>query len=364
MKETVFIPSFGNRPQNLVGRETILNQVQNSLTSATGSKERSIILLGQRGYGKTVLLLEIAELAKANNYVVASPSVVTSELLNRIIEKVQEDSKRVLKVNDKHVSGGSLGFLGFSAGIQFNEDSSSKSFGYKITQIARALTKEEKGLLILIDEIQANSNEVKELVVAYQEMIGEGLNVALIMAGLPSAVSSVLNDKVLTFLNRSTKIEVGPIKINYILAYYKKTFEKLNISISCDLLLKAAESTHGSPYMLQLLGHNIVLFAQEKGKLSDLDFSNVLTIAEKEFRQDICQPTIAPLSAKDMDFLKAMSQDSEISNTADIATRMNAKADYVQIYKRRLIDAGIIDSPMRGKVRCVIPYLLEYVKGF
>ncbi|MCF0237367.1 MAG: ATP-binding protein [Sphaerochaetaceae bacterium] len=364
MKETVFIPSFGNRPRNLVGREDILSQVKENLTSAVGSKERSILLLGQRGYGKTVLLLEIAEIAKSCNYVVASPSVVTSELLNRIIEKIEEDSKNIIKNEDKHISGGSVGFLGFSAGVQFSDKSSSKSFGYRISHIARALSQEKRGLLILIDEIQGNSKELKELIVSYQEMIGEGLNVALVMAGLPSAISSVLNDKVLTFLNRSTKIEVGPIKMADIVSYYSSTFEKINISINSNLLIKISEKTYGSPYMLQLLGHYIESFSFSKKVLSEDDFTYILPLAEKEFIQDICEPTLAPLSEKDADFLKAMAQDEEISSISDIASRLNVKSDYIQVYKKRLLDAGIIVSPMRAKVKCVIPHLLEYVRTF
>ena len=50
-------------------------------------------------------------------------------------------------------------------------------------------------MLILIDELQANSEEIRQLVSLYQELVGERLNVALVMAGLPGAVSATLNDK-------------------------------------------------------------------------------------------------------------------------------------------------------------------------
>ena len=41
--------------------------------------------------------------------------------------------------------------------------------------------------------------DIRRLVIAYQELVGEGLDVALVMAGLPGAVSATLNDHVLTF---------------------------------------------------------------------------------------------------------------------------------------------------------------------
>ena len=49
MKDTYFVPAFGNRPRNLVGREEILQIFQDNLQSLPGSRERSTLILGQRG---------------------------------------------------------------------------------------------------------------------------------------------------------------------------------------------------------------------------------------------------------------------------------------------------------------------------
>ena len=94
--------------------------------------------------------------------------------------------------------------------MQFTREvQETKSFQYKLTQLARKLTGQGRGVLVLVDELQANSPDVRQLVIAYQELVGEGLDVALVMAGLPGAVSATLNDHVLTFLNRATKVELG-----------------------------------------------------------------------------------------------------------------------------------------------------------
>ncbi len=58
--DTIFAPSFGNRPSQLVGREPQIGTMLAGLDSAPGSRERSIVMLGQRGSGKTVLLWELA----------------------------------------------------------------------------------------------------------------------------------------------------------------------------------------------------------------------------------------------------------------------------------------------------------------
>jgi len=113
--DSVFSPSFGNRPSRLVGREDIIQQFLRGLESKPGNRERAVVLLGQRGSGKTVLLWELADRARQMDFVVASPTVATDGMLERIVEKRQDDGKRYVKEKESHLSGGNLGAFGFSA---------------------------------------------------------------------------------------------------------------------------------------------------------------------------------------------------------------------------------------------------------
>ena len=79
------------------------------------------------------------------------------------------------------------------------------------------------------------------------------------MAGLPGAVSATLNNHVLTFLNRSTKIDLAPLKLIDVSTYYEQQFKALKINITNDKCKELAEETEGSPYLMQLLGHYITL---------------------------------------------------------------------------------------------------------
>lgn len=98
--------------------------------------------------------------------------------------------------------------------------------------------------------------DIRRLVIAYQELVGEGLDVALVMAGLPGAVSATLNDHVLTFLNRATKVELGPLRLGDVDAFFNDAFEQLGVTISTEIRKRAARATEGSPYLLQLVGHS------------------------------------------------------------------------------------------------------------
>ena len=112
-KDTVFSPSFGNRPSYFVGREALMGRLIAGLENAPGSRSRAVVLLGQRGSGKTVLLSELADRAANKGYVVATPTVAAGGMLERIVEKIQDSGERYAKDRKARVSGASVGALGF-----------------------------------------------------------------------------------------------------------------------------------------------------------------------------------------------------------------------------------------------------------
>lgn len=100
--DEIFSPSFGNSPSYLVGRQDIMTSLIEGLSSAPGSKDRAVVLLGQRGSGKTVLLWELAERAAKDGLVVASPTIASEAMLTRIVEKIQESGARYVEARVPH----------------------------------------------------------------------------------------------------------------------------------------------------------------------------------------------------------------------------------------------------------------------
>lgn len=362
--DEIFSPSFGNRPSYLVGRQDIMTSLIEGLSSAPGSKDRAVVLLGQRGSGKTVLLWELAERAAKDGLVVASPTIAPEAMLSRIVEKIQESGARYVEgARSASLSGGSLGALGFSFGLEFTREvEETKSTQYKLVRLAREVTSAGHGTLILVDELQANSPEVRQLVTVYQEMVGEGLDVSLVMAGLPGAVAATPNDRVLTFLNRARKIKLPSLSISDIDAFYADAFARLGISIDASLRREAAQFTQGSPYMLQLVGHAITQRADGAGPLSEGALRDALACAREDFENDVCSTTLSALSDVDVEFLGAMTADDGPSRVSGVAERMGVTVDYAQKYRRRLIDAGVIEPARRGYVRFAVPYLADHLR--
>lgn len=70
----------------------------------------------------------------------------------------------------------------------------------------------EKGIKVLVTLDEAQSTpEVKQLATIYQLMRREKYNISLVMTGLPSEVSELQNDNVLTFLLRSGRLTLTPV---------------------------------------------------------------------------------------------------------------------------------------------------------
>ncbi len=64
-----FSPGAGSPPPELVGRDPILDEARILLRRVKQKRaEKSMMLTGLRGIGKTVLLNEIERMAKADDY--------------------------------------------------------------------------------------------------------------------------------------------------------------------------------------------------------------------------------------------------------------------------------------------------------
>jgi len=362
MRKNVFIPIFGNRPQPLVGRDAILSDFMEGLAHPEGHPNRATIFTGQRGTGKTAILLELAARAERRGYIAAC---VTAS------EKMLEDILQLLQIKGEKYAGGkqkvkglNAGAFGFSFGLTFT-DEVGKNYGFrlKLTLLADELAKHKKGILLLVDEVQSNTPEMRELAITYQHLVGEGKDIAIAIAGLPGSVSNVLHDNVLTFLNRAHKVSLGPLSFSDISLFYAESFSKEGKEIKPDTLDLLVTATMGYPYLMQLIGYHVLKTA---GKFITIDKEIAETSiinAKRDMVDSIHKTCLQPLSDKDKAFLIAMSKDEERSRIADIQTRMGAKAGYVQQYRTRLMEAGVILSAQRGYVEYAVPYLGEYLRG-
>ncbi|MDR1015449.1 MAG: ATP-binding protein [Coriobacteriales bacterium] len=358
----VFSPTFGNKPQQFVGRQQVIERFIEGLAGNPGHPHRATLFVGQRGMGKTALLLELADRAQARGFM---PVRVTAnkKMLDNLIEKTQLQGAHLLD-RKKPIKGISAGALGFSFGLTFSDEiQNNYGFQTKLALLCEEINRRGMGILFLVDEVRSTSDEVQEFATAYQELVGDGMDVAVAMAGLPDAISSVLNDRVLTFLNRAEKEQLGELPLAEVSAYYLVAFQDLHIDIDATSIDAAAAATQGYPYLLQLIGYNIVDSVGEDRMASSTLVDLAILNSKRALVDNLYAPVLRLLSKEDRRFLAAMAKDEGASRVSDIRSRLKASASHVQTYKSRLIEAGAIASPGRGELEFAIPYLGEHLKG-
>ena len=358
--QNLFQPTFGNRPDQYIGRDGVIEQFMMGLNEPVGSRNRCTLFLGQRGMGKTALLLELSDRASKAGYVVARVTAHEG-MPSAIIEQFQLNGSKYFNEEKRKVTGVSAGALGFSFGLSFSE-AAERQYGFraKMSLLCDKLGEKGKGALILIDEVRTSA-AMREVAASYQELVGDRKNIAIAMAGLPHAVSSVLNDSVLTFLNRATKVELGLISTQLIRAYYARAFKTIGIEVSDEILDRAAMSTRGFPYLMQLIGYYVIQYTQKGTSVTSEIMDKVEMAAQDDMVDNVFKPILAPLSDNDIIFLKAIARCGGTVTTAKLQEMLGEKGPAIQPYRKRLIEAGVIEAPRRGELVFAVPYLSDYL---
>lgn len=229
----------------------------------------------------------------------------------------------------------------------------------------RLLDARETGLAITLDEIHgADRDELAQLAASVQHFIRAGLPVALVFAGLPAAVSDLLDEGVATFLRRADRIDLHAAHIDEVESSYQQAFAALEYPIQKSLLRYAAEATGGYPFLIQLVGYHLWQVAESvRAELAPRDVEMAVNAARRRNTRMVIGAALASVSPKDLSFLSAMAVDDGPSKTSDIGYRLGDARNTVGNYRARLIDAGLIESAGHGLVDFAIPGLREHLRA-
>jgi len=120
------------------------------------------------------------------------------------------------------------------------------------------LARTGSGLLLTLDEVHHHQvDELRELASVLQHLVREEREIMFAGAGLPSAVSAVLNDDVLTFLRRADRHSLGRVSLDEVSIAIQEPIERTGRKISDALARRAASATSGYPFLIQLVGYHI-----------------------------------------------------------------------------------------------------------
>ncbi|MGB7982779.1 MAG: ATP-binding protein [Candidatus Nanopelagicales bacterium] len=357
-----FKPTAGATPPLLVGRDDTLEEFAESLDDGPGAPARLALFTGPRGIGKTVMLTEVADHALRRGWVSLSETA-TPGMIDRLTQAASAALHGLdpATVPGRSITGGTLPIVGGGLSVSA-PPVLSVAWRTEVGRLLDALERHDTGLLITVDEVhRAARSDLRDLAATVQHLIREDRNVALALAGLPSAISDLLNDDVLTFLRRATPFPLEDVPLDAVRAALHTTITDQGRTITDQALTAAANATGGYPFMIQLVGYHI--WRKATGTSIDLDAVQAgIPAARKRLGSTVHATALADLSAVDRTYLLAMSHDDDQSSTSEIAARMRETRAYANVYRTRLIEAGIIQATGHGYVDFAIPYLREYLR--
>lgn len=357
-----FKPSFGRTPPELLDRTDVLEEFEYGLTLRSGVLGLLTIITGARGVGKTVMLNEAQDLARQQGWAVIADTA-TAGFLARIADAMRAineelgDGPPTRKITAFIAAG-----FGITTALAPERQVEFRSLG---EDLLRRLDESGTGLLITLDEIQdAHRGELLQLAAVLQHYVRDALPIAFVCAGLPAAVSDLLNEGVATFLRRADKIDLHSVRIKDVDRSYKDLFAAANFTLPDELAAKAAEATVGYPFLVQLIGYFLWREAEKgSGTLTTDAVDRAVAAGLRRNIRLVVEPAIARTSRRDKDYLHAMAMDDGVSSTADIAERMGATLTLAANYRSRLIEAALIESTGHGRVKFSIPGLREYLRS-
>lgn len=133
------------------------------------------------------------------------------------------------------------------------------------------------------------------------------------------------------------------------------------LTFSDAILDRAALAPRGFPYLMQLIGYYIIQYTEKGGTVDSAIMDKVEKAAQSDMEDNVFKPILTPLSDNDKIFLKTMASQGDIVSTTKLQAALGNRGPALQPYRKRLLDAGVIEAPRRGELVFAVPYLADYL---
>jgi hypothetical protein len=268
-----FSPGAGSPPPELAGRDMILEQARILLGRVRAKRpEKSLLMTGLRGVGKTVLLNEIERLAVGESYraihIEAHEEKRLSAMLVPHLRRLLYELDRMAGAGDKvrrgiRVLKSFIGTIKVSYGeVEFGIDTDPErgaadsgdlevDLPNLFAAVAEAAEERQAAVAVLIDEFQYfTSSELSALIMAMHRMQQRQLPLVLIGAGLPVLPGLAGESK--SYAERLFSFpDVGPLSRQDVAKALQDPVKAVGIDFETVALDEIFQLTKGYPYFLQ-----------------------------------------------------------------------------------------------------------------
>lgn len=378
-----FSPGAGSPPPELVGRSDVLEEARILLGRIKEKRpEKSMLLTGLRGVGKTVLLNEIERLAGATQYrtifIEAHEDKNLGSLIAPQLRHLLFDLDKIAGTGDKVKRGlavlrSFIGTLKVSVGdVTFGldiepEKGSADSGDLEIDlpslfiAIGEAAEDRKSTVAIFIDEIQYfNQKELGALIMAMHKVQQRQLPLVLVGAGLPILPGLAGDSK--SYAERLFSFpDIGALSREDSAKALREPAHAAGVDFEPSALNEVFDLTKGYPYFLQEWGYQ----SWNKTRTSPITLStvqNATTTVIYRLDKNFFRVRYDRLTPAEKNFLRAMAELGHgPQRTGDIADMLRVKISSLGPVRARLLKKGMLYSPAHGDMAFTVPLFNEFM---
>lgn len=391
-----YAPGAGQRPPELAGRDEQLRTFEVVLERVgKGRPERSIVLTGLRGVGKTVLLNTLRSAAVRKGWgsgkfearpdqglrrpVAAALHTAVRELGHPSAEDVEQvlgviksfvlrDAAPNAKIRERWQPGIDVPAVPGRADSGDIEIDLVELF----TDVGGLAQDVGKGVAVFIDEMQdLREEDVSALCAACHEISQNGLPVIVVGAGLPHVPAVLSASK--SYSERLFRYSrIDRLDTDSATQALQTPAEDEGASWSDEALAEMYAATGGYPYFIQAYG-KVVWDVAPVSPISAADVRVAAPEAEAELAIGFFGSRFERATPGEREYLRAMADLAYESGedglpvesvpTADVAKHLNRKPQSLSPARDALMKKGLIYSGERGQIAFTVPHFGRYLRA-
>lgn len=379
-----FAPGAGTRPPELAGRDELRERVRIAIDRVRiGRPAKSVLMVGLRGVGKTVLLDRMCEDARAAGIQVVRleapegrslPALLAPQLRLALIQLSRTERARHLSERGLRALAGfakslkvkfgdiEVGFdLDPEAGLADNGDLE-QDLPALLEAVGEAARAADTAVVLFVDELQyVPEEQLAVLITALHRCAQRQVPLTLVGAGLPHLRGQTGDAK--SYAERLFDFpEVGPLGDEDARSAIQKPIQAENAAIDDDAVARILAETRGYPYFLQEWGKHAWDSASASPiTLRDVEVASRAVVAALDGSFFLVR--FDRLTPHEKRYLRAMADlGPGPHRSGDIAERLGRKVTSLAPTRNQLIAKGMIWSPAHGDTAFTVPLFDEYLR--
>ncbi|GHE38355.1 ATP-binding protein [Streptomyces griseoaurantiacus] len=377
-----FTPNAGAAPPALVGRDAFLEDYEILLDRlANGYAEKSMLITGLRGVGKTVLLNEFERIAEDQEWVPVwaeiSPRYEFAQRMYGLVRQALLDLSPSARWSDrfKRAAGVLKSFSvtfspdgSVSGGLDAEAVEGAGDSGFldrDLSDIIQALgdaaRERGRGVVFLFDELQFLSPmELESLVVALHRGVQRRLPVTLVGAGLPQLPELVGEAR--SYAERLFKFpQVSQLSAHEV-ELALTTPVNGALKFTGGALAQVYERTEGYPYFVQEYGRALWNLSPN-GEVASIHVAQAEREVSAELDSAFFQVRTDRLSPDQLSVLRAMAEFDKGQVALDaLAATVRIEGTNLEDLLDELTNRAMVYSPRFGQYAFTVPHYDGYLR--